>query len=169
MPSVGATFQNTAPAMNPFPVMEDDNVKVSAILVPHYDVFPSFAFRFDIANGKSIVFSGDTRKSDNVAKLAAGCDLLVHESYYLPPSSARPNPDVGGAGGSEGGNADYMRLSHTLPDEAGSIASAAGARSLVLSHITPGGVPDDKWKAAVAATYRGPVTVAADLQRFSLD
>jgi hypothetical protein len=34
--------------MDPFSVMSDDNVAVTAILVPHYDVYPAFAFRFDL-------------------------------------------------------------------------------------------------------------------------
>ncbi|GAA4834203.1 MBL fold metallo-hydrolase [Saccharopolyspora rosea] len=157
LPEVGASFRNTAPDMDPFPVWEDDEVRVSAVLVPHYDVFPSFAYRFDLAGGRSVVFSGDTRKHDNVARLAAGCDVLVHESVYVKaiPPGRNPNPD-------------YWRLSHTFPEEVGQIATAAGARHVVLSHISPGDVPDDRWRAAVGSTYRGPVTVAADLQRFPL-
>ncbi|WP_208853016.1 MBL fold metallo-hydrolase [Streptomyces platensis] len=155
LPDVGASFKNTAPAMRPFPVMEDEYVKVSAILVPHYDVFPSFAFRFDIEGGKSVVFSGDTRKSDNVAHLATGCDILVHEAALAGKGSDNiPNPD-------------YWRLSHTFPPEVGDVATAAGARSVVLSHLNAG-VPDHVWKEGVAKNYRGPITVAADLQRFSL-
>lgn len=35
VPDVGASFENAAPAMKPFVVMEDERVKVTAILVPH--------------------------------------------------------------------------------------------------------------------------------------
>ena len=44
LPNVGATFQNTAPLMQPFVVMEDDKVRVTATLVPHGPTFPSFAY-----------------------------------------------------------------------------------------------------------------------------
>src|SRR5579875_2437127 len=43
VPNVGATYENTAPVMDPFVVMQDENVRVLAILVPHGPVFPSFA------------------------------------------------------------------------------------------------------------------------------
>ncbi|MFJ8956291.1 hypothetical protein ACIRO1_40015 [Streptomyces sp. NPDC102381] len=57
-PDVGASARgNTAPPMRPFTVMEDDRLKVTAVLVPHGPVFPSFAFRFDTDHG-SVTFSG---------------------------------------------------------------------------------------------------------------
>ena len=69
--------------MDPFPVMSDDNVAVTAILVPHYDVYPAFAFRFDLKRPVvSVTFSGDTTKSDNVIALARGTDILVHEAMF---------------------------------------------------------------------------------------
>ena len=38
---------NQFPIMDPFPVMEDDRVKVTATLVDHGAVYPAFAFWFD--------------------------------------------------------------------------------------------------------------------------
>ncbi|MCZ9340669.1 MBL fold metallo-hydrolase, partial [Streptomyces sp. TRM76130] len=77
-----ASATNTSPAMRPFRVFEDDRVRVSAILVPHGPVFPSFAFRFDTDEG-SVTFSGDTAYSENVTRIADGCDILVHEVVDL--------------------------------------------------------------------------------------
>lgn len=57
--AVGASAANTAPVMRPFTVMETDDVKVTAVLVPHGAVFPAYAYRFDTDHG-SVVFSGDT-------------------------------------------------------------------------------------------------------------
>jgi ribonuclease BN (tRNA processing enzyme) len=54
--------------------MLDENVKVTAALVDHPPVVPSFAYRFD-ARDRSIVISGDTAPSDNVVKLARGADV----------------------------------------------------------------------------------------------
>jgi ribonuclease BN (tRNA processing enzyme) len=88
IPPVGArALGTTAPLMEPFVVTEDDRVKVTAILVPHGPVFPSFAFRFDTADG-SVVFSGDTGPSDNIVTLARGADILVHEVIHLPFTSS---------------------------------------------------------------------------------
>src|SRR5882757_10622991 len=65
------------------PVMRDDNVRVTATLVNHPPVVPSFAYRFDAAD-RSIVISGDTAPSDNLVKLAQGADVLVHSVLYVP-------------------------------------------------------------------------------------
>ncbi len=60
VPPVGAgPLGDRAPDMEPFPVMDDGTVRVSAVLVPHGLVYPSFAYRFDTPDG-CVVFSGDT-------------------------------------------------------------------------------------------------------------
>jgi len=58
------------------PVMQDDNVKVSAIIVEHPPVKPALAYRFDFRD-RSIAFSGDTAPFEGVAKMARGADVLV--------------------------------------------------------------------------------------------
>jgi ribonuclease BN (tRNA processing enzyme) len=63
-------------------VMEDDNVKITAALVDHPPIPTAFAYRFDAAD-RSIVISGDTRRSDNVVALARGADVLVHSAVYV--------------------------------------------------------------------------------------
>src|SRR5262249_26176753 len=45
-------------------VMRDENVTVTGALVDHRPIAPAFAFRFD-APDRSIVFSGDTKQSEN--------------------------------------------------------------------------------------------------------
>ena len=63
--------------------MQDDNVKVSAILVEHPPVTPALGYRFDFKD-RSIAFSGDTVPLEAMANLAKGADVLVHEAIYLP-------------------------------------------------------------------------------------
>jgi ribonuclease BN (tRNA processing enzyme) len=46
----GSDYRNRSPETEPFPVMSDDNVTVTATLVSHYDVYPAFGFRFDLRN-----------------------------------------------------------------------------------------------------------------------
>ena len=58
-------------------------MRVTAALVDHPPVVPSFAYRFDAAD-RSIVISGDTTRSDNVVELAQGADVLVHSALYVP-------------------------------------------------------------------------------------
>src|SRR6266850_1589287 len=68
-------------------VMQDERVKVTTALVDHPPVVPALAFRFDCPD-RSIVFSSDTNKSDNLVRLAKGADLLVHEQMWI--DAARP-------------------------------------------------------------------------------
>ncbi len=141
-------------------VMQDENVKVTAALVHHPPVMPSFGYRFDSAD-RSIVISGDTTPSDRLIQLARGADVLVHEALYVPGVDrlvARVP------------NATALKRSilshHTTAEDAGRVAQAAGVRMLVLSHLVP---PDDPaiteqmWVDAARMHYDGPVVVGKDL------
>ncbi|MET9188527.1 MBL fold metallo-hydrolase [Streptomyces tendae] len=155
LPGVGADHTNTAPPMEPFVVMEDDRVRVSAILVPHGPVFPSFAYRFDTDHG-SVTFSGDTTYSDNVITLARGSDILVHEAISVEGLDA---PEV---------FVDHLLQSHVEVQKIGPIAQRAEVGTLVLSHISEVAAnPIDarKWKRWAQRGYDGRVVVGQDLQR----
>lgn len=65
------------------PVMQDENVEVSAIIVEHPPVKPALGYRFDF-HDRSIAFSGDTAPLQAVAQMAKGADVLIHEAMYVP-------------------------------------------------------------------------------------
>jgi len=141
-------------------IMEDERVRVTACLVPHGPIKPAFAYRFDTAR-RSIVISGDTGYTEALIELACGADVLVHEAIYLPAIDRllAKNP-----------NASTLRShlieGHTTPEDAGRVATAAGVRHLVLSHLVPGDDPavtDAMWLEAARQTYAGPITVGRDL------
>ncbi|MFC7876331.1 MBL fold metallo-hydrolase [Isoptericola sp. NPDC057391] len=159
VPDVGADpLGDTAPAMEPFAVYEDDRVRVSAVLVPHGPVFPSFAFRFD-TDGGSVVFSGDTARSDNVVRLARGADVLVHEAIDLDHYRSVGTPEV---------VLSHLEQSHTTTEDVGRVAQAAGAGLLVLSHLAPGAegtVPDGRWVSRARRHFDGRVVRARELMR----
>jgi ribonuclease BN (tRNA processing enzyme) len=69
--------------VGPGAVFKDENVTVRAVLVDHPPIKVAFAYRFDTAD-RSVVFSGDTRKTDSLIELARGADVLVWEAQYLP-------------------------------------------------------------------------------------
>jgi len=154
------------PRMSPFTVMEDERVRVTATLASHYWPFPAYAFRFDTDHG-SITFSGDTSPSDNVIELARGTDLLVHEIMDGQGMLDHGVPE---------GMVRGLRSVHTDISEIGAIASAAGARTLVLSHIvpldltspTPPPIPVAQWRARISRDYRGNVVVGEDLAVLSI-
>lgn len=155
---VAGPLREKAPPMTPFVVTEDERVRVSAILVPHGPVFPSFAFRFDTDRG-AIVFSGDTAASDNLVALAKGADVLVHEALDLDWYRANGTPEH---------KISHLRESHTPASEVGSLAQRAGVRTLVLSHLAPApssSVPDEHWRRQAQRGFEGRVVVGKDLMR----
>jgi ribonuclease BN (tRNA processing enzyme) len=141
------------------PVMQDERVKVTAALVDHPPVVPALAFRFD-APDRSIVFSGDTNKSDNLVQLAKGADVLIHETLWVPGVDrlvARiPNAAT---------LKKHIIDSHTAVEDVGRVAAAAGVKTLVLSHLVPPDDPtitDDMWIGAARPHFKGEILVAHD-------
>ncbi|MDR7304093.1 MBL fold metallo-hydrolase [Haloactinomyces albus] len=159
LPPVGADpIHRPAPTMKPFTVTEDDRVSVSAVLVPHGPVFPSFAFRFDTDRG-SIVFSGDTAASDNVVELATGADVLVHEALDIDWYKENGTPEH---------KISHLTQSHTPAGTVGSIARKAGVGTLVLSHLAPAppsSVSDARWRQQAQRGFDGRVLIGNDLDR----
>ena len=140
-------------------VMEDDNVKVTAVLVDHPPVEPSLAFRFDTPD-RSVVFSGDTAPCDALVELAKGADVLVHEALFTPlldqelkvvPNASRLKA--------------HLLASHTPVEALGPLAERAEVGQLVLTHLVPGGeqITDAMWLEEASKGYSGTVTVGTDM------
>ena len=151
-------------------VMQDANVRVTSTVVHHPPVVPALAYRFDFPD-RSIVFSGDTTPSDNLIALARGADVLVHEAIYAQAialrASGAPVDNSGGSpiGGDEAKIRAHVLGSHTTAEQAGQVAAAAGVKTLVLSHLAPGGpeITDEMWRSAAAKAFKGEIIVARDL------
>ncbi|MEW5916097.1 MAG: MBL fold metallo-hydrolase [Gemmatimonadota bacterium] len=141
-------------------VMQDANMRVTCALVEHPMVSPAYAYRFDTAD-RSIVISGDTARSENLIALAKGADVLVHEAMFMPAVDrlvARiPNAST---------LRQHLVASHTSAEDCGRIATAAGVKTLVLSHFVP---PDDPqvteqmWLDAARQHFSGRIIVGRDL------
>jgi ribonuclease BN (tRNA processing enzyme) len=153
--------ERVAPIMAPVLVHEDADVRVTAILVRHAPVFPSFAFRFDTAEG-SVVLSGDTAPCDNLVALARGADVLLHEVFDdAPEMEAEGEP----LSWSEQQQQQHLLSSHTPLSEVGRVAAEAGVGRLVLTHFVPGDdvLPDDHWVKGASKDFDGEVIPGADL------
>ena len=141
-------------------VMQDENVKVTSTLVDHPLVAPAFAYRFD-GPDRSIVISGDTARSDNLVKLARGADVLVHEALWLPAIDRIIARDLNASRLKE-----HLLASHTAAEDCGRVAQAAGVKTLVLSHLVPGGdatITDQMWISAARQHFQGRIIVGKDL------
>ena len=161
-------------------VFRDENVSVEAAENSHFHFAPgspaygrykSYSYRFTTKD-KTIVFTGDTGPSEAVTELAKGADLLVSE--VLDPDEAR---DIRVKSG------DWARMSpvqqdafmhhmleeHMTPEDVGEMASRAGVKAVVLTHILTGSDPKDdylRFVARVKQRFSGPVTAAKDLMPF---
>lgn len=146
------------------PVMQDDHVSVSAVIVQHPPVTPAIGYRFDFKD-RSIAFSGDTTALEAVATMAKGADVLVHEAIHMPAMAAYINDQIArGMPGKLEDFMEHMKASHTPVEDVGRIAQEAGVKTLVLSHLAPGvGLTDEAWRVAAATAFKGEIVVAHDL------
>ncbi len=161
---------NTCPQTDKFFVYEDDNIYVQATLVNHTQVYPSFAFRFDLKKyGKSVVFSGDTSKNTNhnLQNLADGTDYLVHEVIdydwimeKFPEALDKDYP-------CNAALRSHMFKSHTLITEVGDVAESCQAKNLVINHIVPGNVEKSKLYAAHQG-FSGNLILGEDLMKIKI-
>lgn len=152
------------PRISPFDVWEDGDVKITATLVDHHSMAPSFGFRFDTPDG-SIVVSGDTTVSENLIELAQGADILVHEVIdptFVDRLTATLPPEVAGP------VRQHLIGAHTTIEQVGrDVAEPAGVKKLVLSHMVPADNPPGRWMQAKRG-YSGQVIVGRDLMEIGL-
>jgi ribonuclease Z len=151
-------------------VLERDGLKVTAFRVDHAPVDPAVGYRFDYA-GRSVLISGDTKKSANLERFADHVDLLVHEALapqlvaVLTRAAA-----TAGATNIEKITKDILDY-HATPVEAAEIARDASVRQLLFYHIVPPlplGPLEVAFVEGVEGVYDGPVTVGRDGTFFSL-
>lgn len=136
-------------------VFEDSGFTITAFDVEHFPLAQPFGYRFDTP-GRSIVFSGDTCPCDNLIRHAMDVDVLVHECTEA------------GAWKKEGAarqiDTSHIERAHTQPDQLGTIAREARAKTLVATHLNPQSDPAEL-QAIIARDYAGPILIGEDLMR----
>ena len=122
---------------DPAQALELGGLRVRFQPVPHY--IPANAVEF-ACDGARFTFGADCGPSEDLARFAAGTDLLMTEATLLEPE---PPDDRG----------------HLTPFEAGEHARRAGAKRLVLTHFAAE-AGADRVCAEAARAFGGPVDAA---------
>ncbi|WP_068425795.1 MBL fold metallo-hydrolase [Janibacter terrae] len=142
--------------MSPFTVHEDDRVRVSATLVDHGQMAPSYAYRFDSDHG-SIVISGDTTLTPNLLEMADGSDVLLHEvvdhASIVASIDALPVPEA-----IKEAFRNHMFGAHTTEAQLRDLLREVEVGQLVLHHVVPGELPRGGWQRVAQRLARGTRT-----------
>lgn len=165
--------------VRPGVVFQDANVKVTAVENSHYH-FPagspaegkarSYSYRFDTPD-RVIVFTGDTGPSDAVADLARGADILVSE-VGSPEDAVENRKRIGQwdimSAKEQQEFIRHQRDEHLTPEAVAAMATRAGVKKVVLTHLTPRPGTDDYGPFAerVRKGFAGEVALAEDLKSF---
>ncbi len=133
-------------------VYSSNGVTVSAFLVDHRPVEPAYGFRVSY-QGKSVIFSGDTRYSPNLISHSQNADVLIHEVYGFARDTGFQIFDY-----------------HTSPEDAARVFNATKPKLAVYTHlaIPPGSTAADLIARTRTAGYTGPLTAGADLMRIDV-
>jgi ribonuclease BN (tRNA processing enzyme) len=128
--------------------MKTKNWNVLAFPVNHGDI-EAYGFHIE-AEGKRVVYSGDTAPSKELIKAAKGADLLIHECSL---------PD----------RMKELATTHTTPGDLGRIAAEANVKALVLTHLYPELIEElgDALRS-IRTSFSGKIIVPRDTQIITL-
>lgn len=150
-PSVPEAYVVRAHDVKPGEIYRDAQVRVTAFAVAHGSWKYAYGYRFEAAD-KTIVFSGDTTYSPELARQAKGCDILVHEVYSQKGFEKR-TPEW----------QRYHAAFHTSAVDVGRLAAEARPKKLVLNHLLPMGETPEEVVAEVHRHFSGEVIYGQDL------
>ena len=120
--------------------VEIGDIRATFHPVPHF--VETFAVRITSDGSGDIVYSADTRPGDEIIDAARDADLLIIEGTL-------PRPERTGNRG------------HLTPEEAGHHAREAGARRVVITHISDE-LGEDWAREEAEKGFGGPVEIARE-------
>ena len=126
----------TAPLDRTGLVLDEGELRITAIEVNHAPIAPAYAYRFDY-KGRSVVVSGDMKNHPPLAVASRGADVLISEA--IAPQMTRSI----GAAAQDVGRESTARIMHDIEDyhitpaQAAHIANDAGVKLLVFYHLLP--------------------------------
>jgi ribonuclease Z len=151
-------------------VLDDGELRITAIEVDHAPIAPAYAYRFDY-RGRSVVITGDLKYHPPLAVHAAGADVMVSEA--IATNMTRSLGTAAHAAGREGTAAIMHDIEdyHVTPELAAELANAAGVKLLVYYHLLPapdGWLPRRLFAHGVDAVRVGEWTIADDGSLYTL-
>lgn len=151
-------------------ILEEDDLKITAVAVHHNPVEPAVGYRFDYKD-RSVTLSGDTIYHPGLVAVAKGTDLLVHEALNIEMveilRGALENKDLDNLAKVMFDIQDY----HATPVDAARAANDAEVDALLLNHIVPPLPLKMLYPLFLQGTeneFDGTITIAEDGQIFSL-
>ena len=123
------------------------DLKIYSVVAVHPT--ESYITRLEDADGNSLVYSGDTASTPDLARISAGADVLICEATWGDGAATFP---------------EGMHLSGA---EAGQAAQEAGVGKLILTHIPPWGDAEATLNAA-RLYFDGPIEVAYPNMRLTI-
>lgn len=145
-------------------VFDQDGLKVTMFKVNHAPIDPAVGYRFDY-QGKVVVVSGDTIKTEKMIEMSKDADVLVHEALDLQtlhriiPMLKRGRPRIAQL-------LDDVTDYHASTIDVAEIARDAKVKKLVLTHLVPSIQPTDaaekNFARGMADIYDGPIIVGRD-------
>lgn len=158
------SMQASVTESEPGVIFEEDGLKITMFEVDHEPIEIAVGYRFDF-KGKSIVVSGDTKKSENLTKHARDCDVLIHEvmdekflTSILPMLKTR--------NARQGAMVEDLMEVHTSTLDVAVIAKEANVKKVVLTHLVPSIQPveaqEKNFIRGMDEIYDGPIIVGRD-------
>jgi ribonuclease BN (tRNA processing enzyme) len=111
------------------------------VTAPMQHSVPTIGVRVEVP-GATMAYSADTGPTDELIRLASGCDLLVAEASWQ--EDGLPKPPI-----------------HLTSREAGEAAARAGSQRLVLTHLRPY-LDRERSRQEAADAFDGEVLVAEE-------
>jgi ribonuclease Z len=151
-------------------IVSEPDLEIVAFDVDHGPIHPAVGYRIRYKD-RTVVLSGDTRKSPAVQREAQGVDLLVHEA--LAPAMVSMIGNIARQAGRDN-IAQIMtdiQNYHTTPEEAAATARDAKVGWLLLNHIVPPlplGALEGPFLGNARDIFPGELRVATDGDMVSL-
>jgi len=123
-----------------------DNFKLESNITRHVEYWKSVSYKIQ-AEGKTLVYSGDTGFCPEIIDFCRGADVLLLEGT-VPIAWEMPK-------------------GHLNPQFAADIAQLSGAKTLILSHLYDIDTPSEI-KSKVAKIFHGKIIIAKDLEKINI-